>query len=174
MAARPCSTPWETYSKLLASAFAGQAACPPPYRESRPDRRGSFFCAPENLPVEPFPLATQGAPNGNDSTGQKVPLVWRQGLPPGANGFHFFEKIQEVPVGKSCLPAKNSRHKNQKKPPSVKKLDGIFFPKNACIFQSPRNSGIIFFLARDMHLKGVRNEPDAISLSGRGAHGKSA
>ena len=144
MAARPCSTPAVECSNQHPHLPDRQPAV---RRTGSPGQTAGapFFCAPENLPVEPFPLATQGAPHGNGSTGQKVPLVWRQGLPPGANGFHFFEKIQEVPTGKFCPAAKNSRHENQKKPPSVKKMGGIFFPKNTCIFQSPRNSGINFF-----------------------------
>ena len=163
MAARPCSTPWETYSKL-----------PHPHL---PDRLLAFrrTGSPGQTAGTPFLCAGEPAGRtisvGDARCSQRKWLDWAEGAArvaagpaPTANGFHFFEKIQEVPVGKSCLPAKNSRQENQKKPPSVKKLDGIFFPKNACIFQSPRNSGIIFFLARDMHLKGVRNEPDAISL----------
>ena len=144
MAARPCSTPWEAYSTHLASAFTGQAACLPPYRESRSDRRDSFFVCRRTCRSSFIRWRRKALPTEKANWAEGAARV-AAGPAPTANGFHFFEKIQEVPVGKSCLPAKNSRHKNQKKPPSVKKLDGIFFPKNACIFQSPRNSGIIFF-----------------------------
>lgn len=78
------------------------------------------------------------------AAGQKVPtLPWASVRPTGHS--HFYEKIQQVRTGNFYLAAKNSRHNSLKKPSSVKKMDGSFFPKNDNLFQSPRNSGIIFF-----------------------------
>ena len=196
MAARPCCTTAATYSKVPQHPHLPRQASCPPYRESRPYRRGSFFCAQggpgqtqavppptlfavcfgegESLALLSMPVRLlcrlerirmeivsdfpadaaltlrkkrgfsvcsvagsrsrdyQSNPHfqcGIALLGRRCRTRGGKSGPALGDRFHFSKIIQTVPAGKFYPPAKISRRGHPPKPASVKKMDGIFFPK---------------------------------------------